>query len=587
MKPSSECGICRSPRRVSRRTIVGMLWAAALQFLIMMPMPLWAQTDIAKTVHNLTPGGPGQLKETRPTGLCVFCHTPHNANPTRALWNRDLPPITYQLYSSSTLQATLKQPTGSSRLCLSCHDGILALGILRVPPPGDALKLGPMTGSNVLGTDLSDDHPISFVYDNDLAIRRGNLADPASLPNTVKLDPSNQLQCTTCHDPHEDKRPKFLRMDNLNGALCLTCHRPPQWNSSSHANSLATWNGSGTNPWPVDAAATVAANACRNCHHNHSAGHGPRLLAASIETDNCNVCHSGSVTLKNVAGEFSNGMKFSRHPIDGSLWTHDPVENPTSMLRHVTCVDCHNPHAVNSLPVLPPLVSGRLKGVSGVNSDGSMVTEAVYEYQICNKCHGFTEPSTLGLTRLESTRIVRVKIDPSNSSFHPLAAVGRNSTIKGLLPGYTASSMITCSDCHNNNDWTSTGLSPKGPHASRYAPILERNYVTSDPTPESSYNYNMCYKCHDRNTLLSENSQIFPHLKHVVEKQTPCAACHDAHGSRQNAHLINFMLRDSTGNVVVSANSQGRLEYVSTGIGRGSCYLRCHGEDHKPETYPH
>ncbi|HEX6570602.1 MAG TPA: hypothetical protein VF055_01175, partial [Steroidobacteraceae bacterium] len=113
--------------------------------------PTASQTQVALTVHNLTPGGPGQLKETRPTGLCVYCHTPHNADPTIALWNRNMPAVTYQLYTSSTLQAAPNQPTGSSRLCLSCHDGILALGNLRVAPPGEELDLGPMTGRRRLG----------------------------------------------------------------------------------------------------------------------------------------------------------------------------------------------------------------------------------------------------------------------------------------------------------------------------------------------------------------------------------------------------------------------------------------------------
>jgi hypothetical protein len=150
--------------------------------------PALGQTQIARTVHNLTPGGPGQLKETRPTGLCVYCHTPHNASPERALWNHDLPAVSYRLYSSSTLHATMNQPTGSSRLCLSCHDGLVAMGNVRVQPSGGALELGPMSGRRNLGADLSDDHPISFVYDAELALHRGELVDPAGLPHELRLD---------------------------------------------------------------------------------------------------------------------------------------------------------------------------------------------------------------------------------------------------------------------------------------------------------------------------------------------------------------------------------------------------------------
>jgi predicted CXXCH cytochrome family protein len=543
-----------------------------------------AQTDIAKTVHNLTPEGPGTMKETVKTGLCVFCHTPHNGSPIRSMWNKDLPGITYQLYSSSTTRADLKQPTGSSRLCLSCHDGLVALGNLLVPPPGDALKLGPMKGTNVLGSDLSDDHPVSFVYDGALAARHPGIVDPASLPRTLPLDAKQELQCTTCHNAHESKRPKFLRMDNPYGALCITCHQPKGWAQSSHAISPATWKGTGVNPWPPGAAANVTSNACRNCHRTHSAGHGSRLLAWPLETDNCNVCHGGTVAKKDVATEFTNGAKFSRHPVDTVTWTHDPTETAATMARHVACADCHNPHAATDKQALPPTVAGTLQGVSGIAVGGAIVAESSFEYQVCNKCHGFREPSTPGLTRVEATRIVSAKIDPSNKSYHPIAAQGRNSTIQGLIAPMTASSMIGCTDCHNNNDWTSyTGTAPRGPHASIYSPILQRRYETADRTTESQSNYDLCYKCHNRNTLLQ--SGRFPHSKHVSGERTPCAVCHDAHGSRTNAHLVNFMTRDATGRVVVTPTSGGRLEYITTTPGRGSCYLVCHGKSHSPESY--
>lgn len=557
--------------------------ATALGLLAAMP-PALAQSDIAKTVHNLTPEGPGTMKETVKTGLCVFCHTPHNGSPVRSMWNKDLPGITYQLYTSSTLRADLKQPTGSSRLCLSCHDGFVAMGNLLVPPPGDPLKLGPMTGSNVLGTDLSDDHPVSFLYDATLAAKHPGIVDPSSLPKTLPLDAKKELQCTTCHNAHESKRPKFLRMDNPYGAMCITCHQPPGWTQSSHAISPATWNGTGVNPWPAGAANNVANNACRNCHRTHSAGHGARLLAWPLEPDNCNVCHGGTVAKKNVAGEFSNGAKFSRHPIDASTWTHDPTEPAATMARHVACADCHNPHAATSQQAVTPGMPGTLQGVSGIGVGGTPVATATSEYQICSKCHGFREPSAPGITRVEPTRIVSSKIDPSNQSFHPIVTTGRNSTIRGLIAPYTASSMISCTDCHNNNEWTSsTGVAPRGPHASIFSPILQRNYQTADPTPESPSSYDICYKCHDRGTLLQGGP--FLHDKHVVGEQAPCAVCHDSHGSRQNKHLINFMTRDASGRGVVTPTSTGRLEYTSSSPGHGTCYLTCHGTQHSPLSY--
>jgi hypothetical protein len=37
---------------------------------------------------------------------------------------------------------------------------------------------------------------------------------------------------------------------------------------------------------------------------------------------------------------------------------------------------------------------------------------------------------------------------------------------------------------------------------------------------------------------------------------------------------------------VVTPSSTGRLEYASTGVGRGTCYLTCHGRNHGPSAYP-
>ncbi len=552
--------------------------------MVLLSTTIQAQTQIALTVHNLTPTGPGSMRVSETAGLCVFCHTPHNANPTRALWNRGFSGLTYTLYQSSTLEASLSQPTGSSRLCLSCHDGVLALGNLRVAPKGSQFTLGPLTGKDSLGTDLSDDHPISFVYDSTLALRRGQLADPATLPQTVLLDNTRQLQCTACHDPHEDRQPKFMRMDNRYGALCTACHRLRNWGDSTHATSGATSKGTGPSPWPDGAFPTVGENACVNCHRSHSAGHPQRLLAQSVEPANCTVCHNGVVSDKNIESEF---LKPSRHPVESSQWTHDPKEEPTLMARHVTCIDCHNPHAVTSTTALAPTASGRLRGVRGVTSGGGRIDEANNEYEVCYKCHGLKEPGTSGVLRQDNTRNIRLKMDANNPSYHPVTALGRNATIIGLEPGYTASSMILCTDCHNNSDWTPNGLSPRGPHGSWYEPILEREFQIGDPATESFSSYALCYKCHNRTSLLTDIPGRFPHNAHVVVQNTSCAVCHDTHGARQNTRLINFMLRAKVGNTVVSPSLNGRLEFVPDPLqpGRGNCSLSCHGSEHNARPY--
>jgi predicted CXXCH cytochrome family protein len=279
-----------------RRTRLALL--AVTVCLVLGSVDVDARTDIARTVHNLTPAGTGKYREKEQAGLCVFCHTPHNATPSRALWNRELQPITYKLYQSSTMEATLNQPTGSSRLCLSCHDGVIALSKVRVTNTSGRFTLPQISGRTLLGTDLSGSHPISFIYDSALALRTGELVEPAALPRTVHLDEDKQVQCTSCHDPHEDKWPNFLRMDDRFGAQCTACHRLQYWAISSHATSNAQWKSGGAGPWLPDAYSTVAENACLNCHRPHAASHPEWLMAQVQEQGNCTICHDGTMVRK-------------------------------------------------------------------------------------------------------------------------------------------------------------------------------------------------------------------------------------------------------------------------------------------------
>ena len=109
--------------------------------------------------------------------------------------------------------------------------------------------------------------------------------------------------------------------------------------------------------------------------------------------------------------------------------------------------------------------------------------------------------------------------------------------------------------------------------------------MTLDNTQESPSNYALCYNCHDRDSILNDES--FPeHDKHIRGEDTPCNVCHDPHGisatqgnSVNNSHLINF---DGS---VVSPNGQGLLRFEDRGERAGSCDLSCHGEDHDDFSY--
>ena len=85
----------------------------------------------------------------------MFCHTPHGANaaaPT-PLWNRELSGATYIPYNSSSIEAVgIGQPGGSSKLCLSCHDGTIAIGSVNVLDGAQLTLPIAMTGTETDGT---------------------------------------------------------------------------------------------------------------------------------------------------------------------------------------------------------------------------------------------------------------------------------------------------------------------------------------------------------------------------------------------------------------------------------------------------
>ena len=552
----------------------------ALGLLIVAGPQVGVEGAVERTVHNLTATGLGAARLAEPGRVCSVCHAPHNASPARGRWSKAAQGVTYKLYESSTLEATLKQPTGSSRVCLSCHDGTLALAAPRGRAGVAPVTFAPLRGKASLGTDLSDDHPISFVYDASLVGRRGQLADPSRLPATVHLDPTRQVQCATCHDPHEDGRPKFLTMDNRASRLCTTCHRIPGWPGSPHATSGAEWRGRGPRPWPEGAPATVAENGCANCHRTHGAPRPQWLLAQERERDICLGCHNGAVASKDLEPDFSRP---SRHPIDRNEWVHSPREDPATMRRHVTCTDCHSAHQTGTGRRSAPVLPGSLASTAGITLAGARVGESRFEYEVCLKCHGVAEQRAPAFVRADIVTNLRLAISPANPSFHPLATTGRNPDILGLEPGYTASTLIYCTDCHNSSE--APGGGPRGPHGSRYAPILEREYQLGDRVAEGFQTYALCYKCHNRTTLLSDQ-RGFPHRAHVVDDQASCATCHDPHGSRRSRALVNFMTRAPAGNPVARPSRSGRLAFESTAPGQGRCFTSCHGIEHDPLEYP-
>jgi predicted CXXCH cytochrome family protein len=201
---------------------------------VLLALSCWSTRadTILASKHDLSSSGPGTIKATAESDVCGFCHTPHRGTGETPLWNHAMSTASYIPYSSSTTRASIGQPTGASKLCLSCHDGTVALGMVANRTSAIQMQGGvtsmPVGRANV-GTDLSDDHPISFTYNSALVAANGELRDPATLTDKVRVDRDQQMQCTSCHDPHDNRFGKFLVKDNTASALCVTCHTPNYW----------------------------------------------------------------------------------------------------------------------------------------------------------------------------------------------------------------------------------------------------------------------------------------------------------------------------------------------------------------------
>lgn len=174
------------------------------------------------------------------TRICIYCHTPHGATPQSPLWNRKDPTSmgAFPLFGSALGLAIVDDPAtksaaqygtdpdgypnGATKLCLSCHDGATAIGQMangrtiamsstNMDYAGaDAYTFNPATQS----AKITNSHPVSFKYDATVAglinayfgYAAGNTGYVTPANPDQWLDSKSRVQCTTCHNPHQDTR---------------------------------------------------------------------------------------------------------------------------------------------------------------------------------------------------------------------------------------------------------------------------------------------------------------------------------------------------------------------------------------------
>ncbi len=378
-----------------------------------------APLTIINSKHDLSSGNTtaGVIKST---GMgtdekCVFCHTPHSARNDAPLWNRTDVSQAYATYTSdvlSTVGLTPEDPlSGTSlgykahvktRICLSCHDGTIALGNLvnlpnglssNIPMQGTGIDaLGKMTSAaaGYLGLDLRDDHPVAVKHLNSgdpelLAVLGGSrvkLYKAADARPTTDGLLGAYVECTSCHDPHDNEWGNFLIESNLGSALCRDCHQKQTAGiTGAHDNSTTGYNPDGLGKIGT----SVGQVQCMNCHYSHRAGasgaaspfgenpSSGKYLLSFQEDGSCfnnpNRFKAGSNTACHGTGGQGDSSKNIdiQTQVNKSNAAHSALRNGSfnpsysnkhaateqglsgngkygTITTHVVCSDCHNPH---------------------------------------------------------------------------------------------------------------------------------------------------------------------------------------------------------------------------------------------------
>jgi predicted CXXCH cytochrome family protein len=310
---------------------------------------------------------------------------------------------------------------------------------------------------------------------------------------------------------------------------------------------------------------------CAACHAGRGIG-GSGLLQGFAQ-ELCFKCHGkhsrpGRTRAKTDMETVFN--KVSAHPVFDTAKIHSVTEvlpeSNARMPRHISCSDCHKVHISTSEDpskgargYSPGAI--RKKGFGGPK--GRTLREVTGEYELCYKCHADSENMPA-----DSSNIAE-QFDPGNPSYHPVEVSGRNNNVPSLVKGLSIATIISCAHCHGNNDLRG----PQGPHGSDYAPLLNAQY-RQDGGPEFYSSYELCYQCHDRKSILADDS-FKRHKFHLVQVEASCGACHTAHGSLDNSHLIEFDKKS-----VFASNSASVPTYIPGAAGQPKCYLNCHGVEH-------
>lgn len=227
--------------------------------------------------------------------ICVYCHHPHNAyaadntNGSGAaqtggrtgavaaigsyspLWNRQMSTQSFVGYNngimmgnstvtgsdkrhalnagtSGTTSGSGTSITGVSLLCMSCHDGVVAMSAYSVVTgsTGQNSAAGMAIGSSAgFKGNMNNHHPMGFSYaavqnddaeiadESTIMVPDDGQTGQTSITGKTRIGDllygaNKTMECVTCHDVHntanQTNAERFLWRSNNKSNFCLTCH---------------------------------------------------------------------------------------------------------------------------------------------------------------------------------------------------------------------------------------------------------------------------------------------------------------------------------------------------------------------------
>lgn len=230
-----------------RESILCLVTLVLLAAWALAPPAAFGAADITNTKHDFVNTGFGG---STTSALCGTCHYPHTSSSSSAnlVWNHTLSGNTLTFGTSATTIAGTTLPsniaswTGTTKYCLSCHDGTVAVGDL-IKGTDWGPSTNKITGNAVIGsvsgstTDLTGNHPVAVPYPGSSSAYNGisSAADTGEFVAVASVTgvkiftvgTAKGIECASCHNPHRNISGgnKFLRVAyNATGDLCLSCH---------------------------------------------------------------------------------------------------------------------------------------------------------------------------------------------------------------------------------------------------------------------------------------------------------------------------------------------------------------------------